>query len=106
MRQINAAISDMMSALNSKVEGIKREQDRQRTREIAQVATSRPVYATVAELPTASAERVGWQAHVLNGRKSGEGVGAGTGVNVTCMREAGTGTYLWCRETDYTGVVA
>lgn len=42
------------------------------------------VYATVASLPAASADLRGRVAFATNGRKNGEGGGAGTGVLVFC----------------------
>jgi hypothetical protein len=89
-----------LNGLNQQVEDTKRV-------ERALIADSMPAF-TVANLPTAANGGLGngssyatvvWAS---NGRKSGEGVGAGTGVLVVWQDSLGQ----WLRLTDYTQVVA
>jgi hypothetical protein len=78
--------------------------DRQRRREVFPSAQSAMV-RTFADLPTAEATKVGWIAFVSNGRKSGEGVGSGSGVLAYCAETgSGTGVYRWFRFSDDTQV--
>lgn len=49
------------------------------TREVAEAARGHPS-ALFVDLPVAAQANMGWVIFVTNGRKAGEGVGAGTGV--------------------------
>ena len=67
------------------------------------LSTNDLLYATVAQLPAANVQS-GARAWATDGRKSGEGAGAGTGVLVYADNQAGTVT--WRRLSDDTVAAA
>jgi hypothetical protein len=67
------------------------------TEEHGPLATAHVLYATVAQLPTANVQS-GAMAFATDGRKTGEGVGDGTGVPVYADTTAGSTT--WRRYSD------
>lgn len=93
--------------LRNELNTLQRQVDDNQRVERALVSDSVPAF-TVATLPTAANGGLGngsSYATILwasNGRKSGEGVGAGTGVLVVWQASLGQ----WVRTSDYTEVVA
>jgi hypothetical protein len=75
----------------------------ERELEQSQSAVSLIVYA-YADLPTPVAQMVGWKAYVTDGRRSGEGAGAGNGVEVVCGYDTVSADYRWLRTDDYSEV--
>ena len=62
-------------------------------REVSEASRAILRYA-VADLPTPTVNKHGWLAIATDGRKSGEGVGVGTGCPVWCG-DNGSGSYKW-----------
>lgn len=93
--------------LKADLNSLQKQVDEAKHVERALIADSIPAY-TVANLPTAANGGLGngtsyvTLAWASNGRKSGEGVGAGTGV--LCVYQSSLGQ--WLRTSDYTQVVA
>lgn len=103
-------MSDMVefvySELKSELEALRNQVDRTKRVERAEIADSIPAY-TLADAPDNSDGGLGTGtsyvtlAWISNGRKSGEGVGAGTGVLAVFQASSNQ----WLRLTDYSVVV-
>lgn len=92
--------------LKTEIAAVQKQIDQSKRIERAEIADSIPAY-TLANAPLASDGGLGdgttyiTQAWISNGRKSGEGVAAGTGVLAVYQAS----TNQWLRLTDYSVVV-